>query len=239
MSSDEYITGVVLARNNQGEFDTIISVYSQEHGKVEIKLRSARKITSKLAPLVAEPFALVKLKVVSGKQYYHLIGGEVQKRFKNIYNDYAKMNSIARIFNSINSIVKFKKQDPKIFSLLITFLQKADKVGKGKITILIPAFLIKLLAFLGYRPEIRACVVCQEKELKKDLFFDFEKGGIMCKKHKGNDENREEINAPVLTILQQLLYKEFDFVIDQKFNNKNIQTAGQVINTFYQWHLAP
>lgn len=246
MTSGEYITGIVLAKKDRKEFDTVISFYSQEYGKVEILVRSARKITSKLAPLVSEPFALVKLKVVRGKRYYHLIGGEAQERFKNIYTDYLKMSRIAHVFNSINAIVKFKKPDAKVFSLLITFLKKANTIPQEKITILIPAFLIKFLSFLGYRPEIRACVVCQSPLPTSDvqgdvggLYFDFEKGGIICKKHKGDDENREEINAFVLTILQQLLYKEFDFVIDQKFNNKNIQTVRQIINTFYQWHLAP
>lgn len=244
MTSGEYITGIVLARKNQGDFDTIISVYSKEHGKVEVKIRSARKIISKLAPLVAEPFVLVKLKVVKGKQYYHLIGGEVQERFENIYKDYIKMNSIANVFSSINEVVKFRRPDLKIFSLLIAFLQKANKAQQQEMTILIPAFLIKLLAFLGYRPQIRECTICQTPLPLPGapldlacLYFDFDLGGIVCKKHKYDSEGRTELFVSTLIILQNLLYKKFDNILRQKYSKKNIQSAEKIINQFYQWQV--
>ncbi|MDA2935872.1 DNA repair protein RecO [Patescibacteria group bacterium AH-259-L05] len=237
MSSDEYITGVVLQTRDYKESDRIVYVYSQEYGKVEVLVRGARKIISKLAPLVAEPFALVRLKVVKGKAYYHCIGGEVQERFYNIGKRYSTMTSIAELFNKINAIVKKYKSDAKIFSLLITFLQKANTPSQEKITILIPAFLIKFLAFLGYRPEIRMCVVCRSKELETDLFFDFKKGGIVCKKHGSDNEEKKEISSSVLYILQQLLYKKLDFLVQQKFSKKDLRLAVDIINQFYQWQL--
>ncbi|MDA2922602.1 DNA repair protein RecO [Patescibacteria group bacterium AH-259-L07] len=237
MSSDEYIAGVVLQTRDYREFDRIIYFYSQEYGKVEVLVRGARKITSKLAPLIAEPFALVKLKVVSGRRHYHLIGGEVQERFENIYTNYVKMNGIASVFNCINAIVKKHKPDAKIFSLLIAFLQKANTIPQEKITILMSAFLIKFLAFLGYRPEVRYCILCQRKEFEKDIFFDFEKGGVVCKSHDSDGENKKELSMSALSLLQELLYKRFDYVLEKKKMKKDIQLVSKIINQFYQWQL--
>lgn len=237
MSSDEYITGVVLQTRDYKEFDKIIYFYSQEYGKGEVLVRGARKITSKLAPLIAEPFVLVRLKVVKGKAHYHLIGGEVQERFKNIYTNYVKMNGVASVFNCINAIVKKYNPDAKIFSLLIAFLRKANTIPQEKITILMSAFLIKFLSFLGYRPEVRHCILCQRREFEKYIFFDFKKGGVVCKSHDSDGENKKEVRMSALTLLQELLYKRFDYVLEKEFSKKDIQLVSKIINQFYQWQL--
>ncbi len=78
MSRTQHLLGVILAKENWRENDQVISFYSQESGKLEVFVRGARKINSKLAPLISEPFALLDLVVVPGKNHTHLIGGEVK-----------------------------------------------------------------------------------------------------------------------------------------------------------------
>ena len=235
MSQDEYLTGYVLKTENFKERDKIISFYSQEYGKSEILVRGGRRIKSKLAPIISEPFALLNLKVVKGKKHYHLIGGEIKQNFKNIYLDYEKLTQVNFLFSQINKLIKFKKPENKILSLIIKFLKTVDQKHNLHIQNIYPAFLIKFLSFLGYRPEIKRCVVCQKSDIKHG-YFDFEKGGLVCQNHESNSEHAVEISESVLKILQKLLYKDFDFLTKQKFNHQDLQTAEKVINQFSQWH---
>ena len=240
MARTLHLLGVVLAKENWRENDRIISFYSQESGKVEILVRGARKINSKLAPVLSEPFALLRLVVVPGKNFAHLIGGEVKEHFKKILKDKEKVIRVNTLFKQVNKLVKPQKSDSKIFSLIVKFLEKICQLPREKIQIVNNAFLIKFLAFLGYRPEIKHCLVCRQIPQKKELTFNLDKGGIVCSRHNLEDNQNNQIikiNQKVLEVLQKLLYKDFDSLIKQNFVQKDFLTAQKVIKKFFNWHL--
>ena len=239
MSRTRHLLGIVLAKENWRENDQIISFYSQESGKVEILVRGARKINSKLAPLVSEPFALLDLVIVSGKNHAHLIGGEVKEHFKEIGKEERKIIQTNALLKRINQLIK-TQPDKKIFSLILKFLRKINQLPLNKIQIVNNAFLIKFLAFLGYCPEVKTCLFCHQTPQEKELFFNLDKGGIVCLKHDLEDNQNNQslkINQNVLETLQKLLYKDFDSLIKQEFIQKDLQTAGQIIKKFFDWHL--
>lgn len=239
MASTRHLSGVVLNKESHWENDQIISFYSQEAGKVEILIRGGRKISSKLAPIVAEPFALLNLVVAVGRNNFHLIGGEVKKSFRGIYQDEEKIMWVNNLFRKINTLIKIQP-DLKIFSLIMKFLEKINYLVPGKIRIISNAFLIKFLAFLGYCPEIKRCLICAEIPQEKEVIFSPIRGGIVCLKHKldPDTEIKEiKINQDVSGILQKLLYCDFDNLIGQTFEQKNLLMAEKVLKEFFDWHL--
>ena len=62
---------ITLSRRNFREFDQIVSLYTEDLGKVELLARGIKKITSKQAAHV-EPFSLVTLEIARGKEVDHL-----------------------------------------------------------------------------------------------------------------------------------------------------------------------
>jgi DNA repair protein RecO len=69
------------------------------------------------------------------------------------------------------------------------------------------AFELRLIAEIGYRPELAWCVVCGKKAER--TFFDLNRGGVLCEEHRQNARfelgphtiawTREVIEAPVFT----------------------------------------
>lgn len=238
MSQYKRLTGIVLQREDFKQDDKLISFYSQEEGKVEILVRGARKIKSKLAPVISEPFALIKLKIVIAKDYYHLIGVDVQEHFKNIGLSYKKIIQTQYLLGRINAVLKTKKPDRKILLLLIAFLRNVNCLSETKVQVMFPGFLIKFLSFLGYRPEIKQCVVCHKlQQHKQTIYFDFKKGGIICQNHISDKENTIKISFKVFQVLQNLLYKDFAFLSKQGFSKKDLQTSQKIIEKFLDWHI--
>ncbi len=240
MSNTRRLLGIVLDKENCRENDQIIFFYTQEAGKIEILIRGGRKVNSKLAPIVAEPFALIRLVIVPGRNNFHLIGGEVEESFKDILQNEKKIIQINALFKKINKLVK-TQSDSKIFPLILKFLERINEQPAEKIGIIISAFLIKFLTFLGYRPEIRRCLICSKIPLEKEIVFNPIKGGIVCLKHglEPNDETGGiKINQGVLNILQKLLYRDFDYLISQDFDQKDLLAAGKTIKRFFNWHLS-
>ena len=239
MSRTQHLLGIVLAKENWRENDRIISFYSQESGKLEIFVRGACKINSKLAPLISEPFALLDLVVAPGKSHTHLIGGEVKERFKNIITEEQKIIQTNTLLKRINQLIK-PQPDKKIFFLILKFLKTINQIHLNKTRIINHAFLIKFLAFSGYCPEIKNCLVCYQMPKEEKIIFNLEKGGIICLKHNLEDNTNNQqirINIKALKVLQKLLYQDFDSLIQQKFIQKDLQIAEKVIKLFFSWHL--
>ncbi|MBU4369839.1 DNA repair protein RecO [Patescibacteria group bacterium] len=246
MSRTRHLLGIVLAKENWRENDQIISFYSQESGKLEILVRGARKINSKLAPLISEPFALLDLVVAQGKNYTHLIGGEVKERFKNIITEEQKIIQTNTLLKRINQLIK-PQLDKKIFLLILKFLKKINQIPLNKIRIINHAFLIKFLAFSGYCPEIKICLVCHQIPQGEEIIFNLEKGGIVCLpcqqaglKYKLDDNQNNQqikITKQTLNVLQKFLYQDFNSLIQQNFVQKDLQVAEKVIKLFFNWHL--
>lgn len=239
MSKTQHLLGVILAKENWRENDQVISFYSQESGKLEVFVRGARKINSKLAPLISEPFALLDLVVVLGKNHTHLIGGEVRERFKSIITEEQKIIQTNALLKRINQLIKFQP-DKKIFLLILKFLKIINQIPLNKVGIINHAFLIKFLAFSGYCPEIKICLVCYQTPQKEEIIFNLEKGGIVCLKHNLDDcvnNQQVRINIKVLMILQKLLYQDFSSLIQENFVQKDLQIAEKVIKLFFNWHV--
>ncbi len=239
MSRTQHLLGIILARENWRENDQVISFYSQESGKLEVFVRGARKINSKLAPLISEPFALLDLVVAPGKSHTHLIGGEVKERFKNIITEEQKIIQTNTLLKRINQLIK-PQSDKKIFLLILKFLKIINQIPLNKIRIINHAFLIKFLAFSGYCPEIKTCLICYQTPQEEEIVFNLEKGGIVCLKHNLDDNANNQqvrINIKALMVLRKLLYQDFASLIQQKFVQKDLQIAEKVIKLFFSWHL--
>ncbi|MDD4996203.1 MAG: DNA repair protein RecO [Patescibacteria group bacterium] len=239
MSNTRHLSGIVFKKENYRENDQIIFFYSQEEGKVEILMRGGRKINSKLAPIVAEPFALLDLVVVSGRNNFHLIGGAVKKSFKGIFKSNRKTIQVNNLFRRIDQLIK-TQSDQKIFSLILKFLEKINYLSEQKTMFISNAFLIKFLAFLGYCPEIKKCLFCNKIPKGKEIIFSPKKGGIICLKHKlelDTETKGTKISQEVLNILQKLLYRDFDSLINQDFEYKNFLMADKILKEFFYWRL--
>jgi DNA repair protein RecO (recombination protein O) len=238
------VQAIVLRSRAQKDYDRVITCYTRELGKIEILVRSAQKLNSKLAPLTSGLYAILVLKIEPGKNYYHLLGGEVKKYFKNILSNYRETWQVGRLLKGIDDIIKLEKPHRQIFELLVKFLEKMNVKTLRDKDILIYAFLIKFLSLLGYQPEIKKCVFCHRSpKAGEKIYFDLAHGGTVCadcvtKKHYSSIL----INEGALEIMRQLLYRCFDQL--ERYPSTSLGTskpdfrrAKVIINRFFKWHL--
>jgi len=208
-------------------------------GKIDILVRSAQKLNSKLAPLTSGLYAISSLKVESGKNYYHLLGGEIKKYFKNILSNYRDIWQVGRLLKGVDEIIKLEKPHQQVFDLLVKFLEKMNiKSGRDK-EVLLYAFLIKFLSLLGYQPEIKKCVFCRRSpKAGEKTWLDVAHGGLVCancaeKKHY----SAILINEAVVDVLKKLLFRRFDQLERDKIDKLSFRRAKVIISRFFKWHL--
>ena len=72
---------------------------------------------------------------------------------------------------------------------------------------LVCSFLLKAASFLGFRPELRRCLICRRPiESQRPAFFDPGRGGIICPRCAGENPSGARLDSASLDTLSFLLY---------------------------------
>jgi len=229
------LKGFVLSIENFGENDLNLIFFSEEEGKIKILVKGARKPQAKLRGL-CQFFIFLELKVVKGKRNIHLIGGRELKVFKNIVESFKKIKETSFLLSILNGFSPFLKKEPKIFALSLKTLEKINSLSEEKTDLLKSAFLIKFLAFSGFKPELKKCLICHKLLLENFVFFDFKQGGLICSAcQKTKNSDQIKISSEILGILQNLLYKDFDFLKEKNFSEKSLIEIDDILKKFLVW----
>lgn len=167
----EIITeAIVLDKEDLGEYDSRIFLYTKELGKVAANATSARKITSKLAPYL-EPLNRINARLVSRRNDY-------DGRFRladalSISNDsgrernWEKSKEILRSFDSINRIIPEGVPDAELWDFL-----------RGILTGETNCNIKDALRFLGFGADFACCGLCNKT---KPEYFYFKNHFFICR----------------------------------------------------------
>lgn len=221
---------IVLARRPLQENNRVYILYTRDIGKLEVVARGSRKILSKLAPHM-EPPVLVDVMIARGKKIDKLAGAMAIKTYPGIRCNFSKIQVVLECKKILNSLTYTNQREEKIWGLLEKFLEICEDIKnldfEEKKDIIKNAYLIKLLAFLGYKPEIQQCVLCKEKKVlsseiyrtEESYLFDYVRGGVVCDKCKNSIYTNSflEIKNNTLEELSFLLGKKFSEMIEGSF----------------------
>lgn len=127
MSSYYKTNGIILASRDVGEYDRIITCFTQDFGRVELRAKAVRKITSKLRGGL-EPFSLSWLEFVDGKRGYIVTEAIEIKRFlKKGRIFYAAPSPVFEVRDFFLNIIYGQEKDEKLFNCLLAFFNGCGK----------------------------------------------------------------------------------------------------------------
>lgn len=207
------IEAVVLARRSQKEWDELISLYSKELGKVELTVRGTKKIVSKNSPFL-EPFSCVDIAVVPGKDRQYITTTQSVEYFSRIRKNLDKSRQAAFVVAWLEGVVKPMEKNEEIYDTLMSWLHFINDIPETK-NVLVDAFILKMIALLGFEPSLHECAVCGRMLGEEKMFFSFSSGGIIC--HKDKLEHREDVSVPIflptLLALRYLLSRSWREIV--------------------------
>ncbi len=140
-------TGIILKRRNIGEADRILTVYTREEGKISIKAKGVRKVTSKRASHI-EPLNKAVLFIYKTGGMPVLTEVDTLVSYDNVKKNLARVGLAYHICELVDSLCPEGQENEQVFALLENILENLglqEKVGSA-----IHAFEIDLLQKLGY-----------------------------------------------------------------------------------------
>lgn len=169
---------IVLGYRDLAEHDRLYTLYTEKKGKIEVRVRGARKILSKLQPPLAS-ISVVRVLVYEGRSRPLLIGIETAERLPATAASLWRRQVSARFIRLVDIATRPEIHDAQLFGLLRDALHMAEHVDIERVGALRDAFILQLLSHSGYRPELDACVQCRHPQPRA---FSAAHGGTVCAK---------------------------------------------------------
>lgn len=222
--------GIILKRTNLGEADRILTILTENHGKIKVIAKGVRKTLSKLGGHL-EPFCLVNLGIAEGRNLDIVTDVETIKCFIKLRSNLSLTNTAYYIGEVVEKMTAENEAHPEIFALLSEVVEHLEN-GQNKL--LLAYFEINFLAESGFRPELYKCLVCGRKLTSNKNHFSFRDGGVVCEKCANLGV---KISDEVIKVLRLFLRHKIS-IINKIHAHKKLALEVAKISEAYLEHIA-
>lgn len=171
------VDAVVLRHADWGEADRLLWLYTREQGKLRAVAKGARKPRSRKAGHL-QPFTRVALMLARGRDLWIVTQAETIDAYLPLRED---LHLTGQASYALELVDRFTYEDGENRSLYDLLASTLARLAAGDDVFLAMRFFeIRLLDFLGFRPELFICVSCGQEILAVNQFFSAQQGGALC-----------------------------------------------------------
>lgn len=172
------VHAIVLRHADWGEADRLVTLYTREQGKMRAVAKGARKITSRKAGHL-EPFTQVKLQLSRGRDLFIVTQADTVNAYLPLRETLVLTGNASYVVELLDRFVyEEESANPTLFRLLADTLQRLAEAED--IWLAVRYYEMRLLDFLGFRPQLFKCANCGREIMPEDQFFSFSLGGVIC-----------------------------------------------------------
>jgi len=224
--------GVVLRTHKLGEADRILVVMTQGNGKVRAVAKGVRKTTSRFGGRL-EPFSHVDLSLYRGRNLDIVTQAELVDGFRHLRADYDLVTAGSAMLEAVDQVAEEGEPAVRLFLLLVRGL-RALEAAPGDPSIVLDAFLLKLLAVEGYKPALGECTSCRRPG--PHVRFSAARGGALCEDCRSGAES--SLDRATLPLLAELLGGELGQApAGRRPAPVARREAGTIVRAFVEFHL--
>jgi DNA repair protein RecO (recombination protein O) len=143
-----------------GEADRIVTLYTRDRGRLGAIAKGVRRTKSKVGGRL-EPFSLVRASLYTGRGLYTVVGVDTLRTFQGVRDELFRMEEGGRLLTAIRHLFPGEEANIPAFNLLVRSVARlADAPDGAAAAGVVLAARLKLLALLGYAPELSHCAAC-------------------------------------------------------------------------------
>jgi DNA repair protein RecO (recombination protein O) len=223
--------GVVLRTWKLGEADRIVVLMTQGEGKVRAVAKGVRKTKSRFGGRL-EPFSHVDLSLYRGRELDIVTQAEVITPFRRLREDYDRVVAGAAMLEAVDQVAQEREAAVRIYLLLVRALRALDGAPRDP-SVLLDAFLLKLMALEGYRPALAECAGCGRGVPLPS--FSVARGGGLCERCRSGEES--VLDAATMPLLAALLGDDLATAAAAAPPPASRREAGALVKAYVEYHL--
>lgn len=192
-----HLEAIVLRHIDWGEADRLIWLFTREMGKLRAVAKGVRKPRSRKAGHL-EPFTRVNLLLARGRDLPLITQADTIDAYLPLRDSLLRTTYAAYIvelldrFTFEETSISPAKENRGLYRLLADTLERLSQVenpapssptrtaGQGSPELAVRYYEMRLLDFVGFRPQLFTCTVCGAQIQPQDQYFSARQGGVLC-----------------------------------------------------------
>jgi len=227
------VSAVVIRQRELGEADRILVLYSLERGKLSAVAKGMKRPRSKLAGSL-QLFSHASVQLAAGRSLEVATQARAIDFHYNLRRDMARYAHASYAAELLDAFTDEGLSHPALFELLLSTLGAMD-AGADPAT-LTRAFELKLMARLGYGPELESCVSCSAGVGGGGRGFSVSQGGVLCRKCLST-KGGAPLSAAGLRALRELSELETEVVAERRLAPAAREELGRLMRAFVDFRV--
>lgn len=219
------IKGIVIAENNMGDFDKMLTILTP-NGKISCSAKGARRPKSQL--MAGTQFLCFgEYMMFKSSSTYTLNSCETIELFYNIRTDLDKLEYASNITKLIQDVTYENQNTYKILQLFLNTLYVIANTDMD-LKFVSSIFKMRLMSLLGFRPRLDKCCECGKEDV---VCFSFKDNGLKCKDCSLLDTGTIQTSKSTITALRYIAsapaQKLFSFNMSDE-NKKQLEIIARI-----------
>jgi DNA repair protein RecO (recombination protein O) len=186
---------VVLRTVPLGEADRIVTLMTENHGRVRAVAKGIRRTTSKFGSRL-EPTTHVSLQLYAGRELDTITQAETIAQLGNIRDDLHRFGRANVMLETVDQVALEREPNNALYRMLVGALSELDR---DDAPLVLAGFLLKMLALEGFQPQLDECVACGS--VSNLVAFDVDDGGLRC----SDDRRGIAVDHEAIFLMRQML----------------------------------
>lgn len=230
--------GFIIGRKIYRDSSLLLKFYSYDFGKVEGIVKGIRKIEDYgrydgLITLFSNYEAVFyrrESNFALFTQFYLL------NSYWKIVEDYKTFTLACLGLELLDYIMQPYETNIKVYQLLEFFLTRLSQLPKESESIIFCTFLIKLLKYSGFNPQINECITCRNRISQAGYFLP-SAGGMFCEKCKSKENVYLEITAGTIKYINYLQGQSYSEIGRLRVSKNVKQELNELLYSFICYHI--
>lgn len=194
--------GLILREVRYKEADRILTVLTEDMGKITVKARGALRKSSKTAA-ATQLFAFSELTLFENKGKWSVNEGSTIEEFKGLRNDITALALASYFAECAEALSEEDTPEPRLMRLVLNalFALSNELYTQEHIK---AVFELKLMAISGYEPDLYACSVCGKEP--EAPFFSAQNGVVCCENCRNETVSANvRLNSDALSAMRYIV----------------------------------
>lgn len=227
------IEGIILRRRNMGEADSIFTILSHTHGKIDAIARSIRKPRSKMRGHL-ETLVQSSLFIARGKSLDILTQAETIDSYQEIRTDLEKSAAALYCFELIDLFTEKEEPLPELYKALKDLLEILKLTSSS---LAVRHFELHLLNLLGYQVHVSGCVVCDGRLPEQPALLVPAAGGFVCSDCRLGSGAGRIVSVPIIKLLRFASKVTLRDYIGIRVSAENLNLFSAITSELIRYHL--
>ena len=231
---------LVLNKTKLGESDLIISALAEDGSLIKAVAKGARKPSNSFAARL-DLFSVSDCLLAQGKNLSVFSEARCLIPYLSLRSDIDKNAAASPVLEALLKTSHEGLQIPRLFDMSVAALSSLESSPVESCPIYTAAFLLKLVAMLGFRPSFTQCIACGElinlTQIQGGVAFSYPDGGLICDDCRTGFETTV-IDAALLAWAQVLLFSPFCDLEQLDVNRDLLFSLLQFCQTYLRENLS-